>query len=69
MQFPSDCHTRKNDLLDSQVAMMQYGGELVGNNLQQNERACRPPLSAKLIKPPCRRQGGLITYQEGGYER
>ena len=24
--------------------------ELVGNNLQQNERACRPPLSAKLIK-------------------
>jgi len=26
-------------------------------------------LLCELIKPPCRRQGGLITYQEGGYER
>jgi hypothetical protein len=42
---------------DSQVAMMLYGGELVGNNLQQTRRARRPPLPAGPIKPPCRRQG------------
>jgi hypothetical protein len=31
--------------------MMQYGGELVGNNLRQNGPARCPPLPAGPIKP------------------
>jgi hypothetical protein len=48
--------------------MMQYGGELA-QNMQETGQARRPPLPARSIEPPCRRQGGLITYQEGRYER
>ncbi len=74
---PAIAHTRKNDLLEVATtlrSMMQYGGERrrtrPQNMQQQNGRAQhRPSLPAELIKPPCRRQGGLITYQDGGYER
>jgi hypothetical protein len=37
--------------------------------MRETGQARRPPLPATSIEPPCRRQGGLITYQEGRYER
>jgi hypothetical protein len=49
MQFPSDCHVRKNDSLggdDSQVAMMQYGGELAQN---AENRTGAPPSPSRQI--------------------
>jgi hypothetical protein len=49
--------------------MMQYGGEPVRNNPQQNGRARRPPLPAGPIKTTLPAAGHLITYQEGRYDR
>jgi hypothetical protein len=46
-----------------------HRGELVRRICSSKTGVAPPSLPVELVRPPRRRQGGLITYQEGGYGR